>query len=157
MSPNESLKHNDICPACKRKLTIGVLHRVEELADRPEGFVPDNHVPFNKLVPLSEIISRILNSGISSQKVWKEYNNIVNSSRSEIDVLLNLSLDELNKLTDEKIAEAIIRIRNQGIKIKPGFDGEYGYPLFNDKKKDIKIKDTNNDEKNQKDLNESFK
>ncbi|HHI04350.1 MAG TPA: DNA helicase UvrD [Candidatus Woesearchaeota archaeon] len=155
MSPNESLKNKDICPVCGRKLTIGVLHRVEELADRPVGFVPKNAVPFKKLIPLSEILSKLLDSGIATQKVWKSYYNLVNESRSEMDVLLNSSFDELKKVSDEKIAEAIINIRNGKIKIQPGFDGEYGYPIFSDEdvKEDIaKLKQAN--KHNQKGLNE---
>jgi len=142
MSPNESLKNKDICSVCGRKLTIGVLHRVEELADRPVGFIPKDAVPFKSLIPLSEILSKLLSSGIATQKIWKEYNNLVNESRSEMDVLINLSFDELKKITNEKIAEAIINIRNGKIKIHPGFDGEYGYPLFSDK--DTKKEDSKN-------------
>ncbi len=133
MSPNESLKHKDVCPVCKRKLTIGVLHRVEELADRPAGFRPKDAVPFRSLIPLSEILSKLLDSGIATQKTWKAYYDLVNESRSEMDVLLDLSFNELKKIANEKTAEAIINIRNGKIKIQPGFDGEYGYPLFSEK------------------------
>ncbi len=138
MSPNESLKNKDICPVCRRKLTIGVLHRVEELADRPAGFKPKDAVPFKSLIPLSEILSKLLNSGVASQKIWKAYYNLVNGSRSEMDILLNSSFDELKKITNEKIAEAIINNRNRKIKIQPGFDGEYGYPIFSDDNKKSK-------------------
>ncbi|MBU1204766.1 MAG: endonuclease Q family protein [Nanoarchaeota archaeon] len=155
MSPNESLKNKDICPVCGRKLTIGVLHRVEELADRPAGFKPKDAVPFKKLIPLSEILSKLLNSGVASQKIWKAYYNLVNESRPEIDILLNLSLDELKKITNEKIAEAIINIRNGKIKIQPGFDGEYGYPLFSDKDVKEEVVELKQVSKNkQKGLNE---
>jgi len=136
MSPMESLKNKDVCPVCRRKLTIGVLHRVEELADRPAGFKPKDAVPFKSLIPLSEILSRLLNSGIATQKTWKAYYDLVSESRSEINILLNLPLDELKKITNERTAEAIINVRNGKIKIQPGFDGEYGYPIFSDK--DIK-------------------
>jgi len=155
MSPNESLKHKDICPICGRKITIGVLHRIDELADRPDGFVPKGAVPFRSLIPLSEILSKLLNSGVASQKIWKAYYDLVNESRSEIDVLLNSSFDELKKVSDEKIAEAIINNRNGKIKIQPGFDGEYGYPIFSDKdttKKVSKNKPVGNHK--QKGLNE---
>jgi len=155
MSPNESLKHRDICPVCGRKLTIGVLHRVEELADRPTGFRPKDAVPFRSLIPLSEILSKLLNSGIATQKTWKAYYDLVNESMSEMNVLLNLSFDELKKITNEKTAEAIINIRNGKIKIQPGFDGEYGYPLFSDKdvKEDVvELKQANKHK--QKGLNE---
>ena len=155
MSPNESLKNKDICPVCGRKLTIGVLHRVEELADRPAGFKPKNAVPFRSLIPLSEILSKLLNSGIATQKTWKAYYDLVNESRSEMDVLLDSSFDGLKKITNEKIAEAIINIRNGKIKIQPGFDGEYGYPLFSDK--DIKeeaVEPKQANKHKQKELNE---
>jgi len=155
MSPNESLKNKDICPVCRRKLTIGVLHRVEELADRPAGFRPKHAVPFRSLIPLSEILSKLLNSGIATQKTWKAYYDLVNESRPEIDILLNLPLDELKKITNEKTAEAIINIRNGKIKIQPGFDGEYGYPIFSDKnvKEDVvELKQANKHK--QKGLNE---
>ena len=155
MSSNESLEHKDVCPVCKRKLTIGVLHRVEELADRPAGFRPKDAVPFRSLIPLSEILSKLLNSGIATQKTWKAYYDLVNESRSEMDVLLDSSFDELKKITNEKTAEAIINIRNGKIKIQPGFDGEYGYPIFSDKnvKEDVvELKQANKHK--QKGLNE---
>ena len=155
MSPNESLEHKDVCPVCKRKLTIGVLHRVEELADRPAGFRPKDAVPFRSLIPLSEILSKLLNSGIATQKTWKAYYDLVNESRSEMDVLMDLSFDELKKITNEKTAEAIINIRNGKIKIQPGFDGEYGYPIFPDedvKEKVLGVKQANKHK--QKGLNE---
>jgi len=155
MSPMESLKNKDVCPVCRRKLTIGVLHRVEELADRPAGFKPKDAVPFKSLIPLSEILSRLLNSGIATQKTWKAYYDLVSESRSEIDILLNLPLDELKKITNEKTAEAIINVRNGKIKIQPGFDGEYGYPIFSDKdiKEDV-VEPKHANKHKQKGLNE---
>jgi len=157
MSPNESLKNKDICPVCRRKLTIGVLHRVEELADRPAGFRPKHAVPFRSLIPLSEILSKLLNSGIATQKTWKAYYDLVNESRSEMDVLLDSSFDELKKITNEKTAEAIINIRNGKIKIQPGFDGEYGYPIFSEGDKKLKervVKTNKFSHNDQKGLNE---
>jgi len=157
MSPDESLKHKDVCPVCKRKLTIGVLHRVEELADRPAGFRPKDAVPFRSLIPLSEILSKLLNSGIATQKTWKAYYDLVNESRSEMDVLLDSSFDELKKITNEKTAEAIINIRNGKIKIQPGFDGEYGYPIFSEGDKKLKervVKTNKFSHNDQKGLNE---
>jgi len=155
MSPMESLKNKDVCPVCRRKLTIGVLHRVEELADRPAGFKPKDAVPFKSLIPLSEILSRLLNSGIATQKTWKAYYDLVSESRSEINILLNLPLDELKKITNERTAEAIINVRNGKIKIQPGFDGEYGYPIFSDKdiKEDV-VEPKHANKHKQKGLNE---
>ena len=137
MSPAESVKNKDICPKCGRKLTIGVAHRIEELADRKEGFVPKDAVPFKSLIPLSEIIAKLIGcASLSTQKVWVEYYKLVREGKTELDILLETPLDELKKLTDEKIAEAIIANREGKIKIQPGYDGEYGYPVFSEK--DIK-------------------
>lgn len=131
MEPKESLKNNNICPKCKRNLTIGVLHRVEELADREEGFKPKNAVPFKSLIPLSEILAELLGSSIATQKTWKEYNNLMANFESEFDILLNAPLEELEKYTSETVAETIIKNRNGEIKIKPGYDGVYGTPIIN--------------------------
>jgi uncharacterized protein (TIGR00375 family) len=142
-SPEETKKHNNICPVCKKKLTIGVLNRVDELADRPLGFVPKGAVPFKKIIPLSEILSSLLSSGIATQKVWKEYNNLLANFGNEFNILLDASKEQLMKFTSEKIADAIVQNRSGKIKIVPGYDGEYGYPVFSDEdikaKKEIKI------------------
>ncbi len=134
MEPKDSIKNKNICPKCKRNLTIGVLHRVEELADREEGFKPKDAAPFKSLIPLSEILSALLGSGIASRKTWQEYHNLVNNFNSEFNVLLEAKKEELIKVTDEKIADAIIKIREGKINIKPGYDGVYGQPVFNNNK-----------------------
>jgi uncharacterized protein (TIGR00375 family) len=130
MEPQESVKNRDVCPRCGRPLTIGVLHRVEELADRPEGFVPENAVPFKSVIPLSEIIASLMKTQPSSRAVWTEYTKIVNSVGSEFGVLLEAGFDELKSATNERIADAIMKIRESKIRIQPGYDGEYGYPVF---------------------------
>ena len=141
LEPKVSLERKNICPKCGRKLTIGVLHRVEELSDRKEGFKPKNAKPFKSLIPLSEILAKLLGSGIATQKVWKEYYNLINHFESELYILLESSLEELKKVTDEKIADAIIKMRNNEVKIKPGYDGVYG-ELILDKIKDKEDKNT---------------
>ena len=125
LEPKESLKNKNICPKCKRPLTVGVLQRVEHLADRNEGFKPKDAVPFKSLIPLSEILSALLGTALSSQKTWKEYNNLINKFGSELNVLLEAEKKELEKTANEKIAEAIISNREGKIKIKPGYDGVY--------------------------------
>ena len=132
LEPKESLKNKNICPKCKRPLTVGVLQRVEHLADRNEGFKPKDAVPFKSLIPLSEILSALLGTALSSQKTWKEYNNLINKFGSELNVLLEAEKKELEKTANEKIAEAIISNREGKIKIKPGYDGVYGEPIFTD-------------------------
>lgn len=129
MAPAESIKQKEICPACKKRLTIGVWHRVEELADRPEGFKPKDAPPFESLIPLSEILSSLLGSAVSSKKIWEVYWKLV-KGRTELDVLRKLSSEELNQITDEKIAATIIKFRNREIRITPGYDGVYGIPVI---------------------------
>jgi uncharacterized protein (TIGR00375 family) len=126
LKPEDSRKLHDICPACKRPLTIGVLHRVEELADRPEGYRHENSKPFNSLIPLSEIIASAMKATVSSGKVWDEYNKIISSCGSELEALLNASHEALKAATHEKIAGMIIGARSGRIKIRPGYDGVYG-------------------------------
>jgi len=134
MTPTQSKHHDKICPKCGKEMTIGVWDRVEELADRPEGFKPKGAIPFKSLIPLSEIISKMLGKAVATKSVAAEYQNFVTATRSELDILLNTSFKELKTLTTEKIAKAIIDVRNGKIQIKPGYDGIYGDPLFNGEK-----------------------
>lgn len=138
LSPEESAKLKNICPKCGRKLTVGVMERVEELADREPGFKPKNSIPFRSLIPLSEILATILKTTVATQKTWREYYNLVNK-RSEFDILLYTEESDLKKLTDERIAEAIIKNRKGEIEIKPGYDGVYGVPILDEKEKEEKI------------------
>ena len=126
LSPKESKKYNNICPVCGRPLTIGVLNRVEELADRPEGFKPDNAIPFKSLVPLEEIIAEALGVQPGTQQVLKEYQNLIEKFGSEFKVLLEASRQELEAATLSEIAEGIIRVREGKVFIEPGYDGVYG-------------------------------
>ena len=124
--PKQTRQLNGICPRCKKPLTIGVLNRVESLADRPQGSMPDTAKPFKTLLPLSEILSNLIGATMATKKVWSEYNKIMKHFRSEYDVLLNASFEELKAITDEKIANAIIKNRKAELNVKPGYDGVYG-------------------------------
>ena len=126
MEPAEALKLKNICPVCKKELTIGVLHRVEELADRPVGFVPKGAIPFKTLLPLSELIAVVLGAQTHSKKVWEEYNKLIARFGNEINVLLEADEKDLRAAAHEKIAEIILKNRLGEIKVKPGFDGVYG-------------------------------
>jgi len=126
LSPKESKKYNNICPVCGRPLTIGVLNRVEELADRPEGFKPDNAIPFKSLVPLEEIIAEALGVQPGTQQVLKEYQNLIEKFGSELEVLLEISQKELQSSTLPEISEGIIRVREGKVFTEPGYDGVYG-------------------------------
>lgn len=138
LEPKDSIKNKNICPKCKKPLTIGVLNRVEQLADREPGFKPKNAIPFKSLIPLSEIISAILGSGIATNKVWQEFNNLIKNFDSELNVLLEAKKEDMAKTTDEKIADAIIKVREGKLKIDPGYDGVYGQPVFSDNEGEIR-------------------
>ncbi|MEM5870049.1 MAG: endonuclease Q family protein [Candidatus Aenigmatarchaeota archaeon] len=131
LHPKDAIKLSNICPRCHRKLTIGVLQRVEELANRPEGFVPKNTIPFKTLLPLYEIISFAWGTGeLYSKKVLEEYNKLIEKFGNELNVLLEVPKEELLKVTNEKIADAIIKVREGKVKYQPGYDGNYGKPIF---------------------------
>ena len=156
LSPKESLKLKDICPVCGRKMTVGVAERVEALADRPEGFVPENAVPFKNLIPLSEVIAGTIGEKTESKKVWEEYYKLTNAFGNEFEVLLNAEEKELKKITSEKITNNLIRNRFQKIPFKPGYDGVYGIPMFDDKEEVYKEQDYEPKVK-QKGLDEFFR
>ena len=125
-SPQESKKYNNICPVCGKPLTIGVLSRVEELADRPDGFKPQGAIPFRSLIPLKEIIAEILGFGSETKEVDTEYQNLIRRFGSEFNVLLNVSRQDLEVVTLPEIAEGIIRAREGKVYIEPGYDGVFG-------------------------------
>jgi len=127
LSPQEAIKFGNICPVCRRKLTKGVEQRVEELADRPAGFKPENAIGFMRLLPLSEVIASVLGaSSPFTQRVWRIYNELVEKFGNEYTVVMDSSKQALSKVVDEKIAEAIVRVREGKAKVIPGYDGVYG-------------------------------
>jgi len=133
--PKESKKLKNVCPVCKKQLTIGVMNRVDELADknRSENYIDKNRASFKKLIELDKIIAESLNmKSRSSKRVQTEYKNLVNNFANEFEILLNISRENLNKITLPEITEGIIRVRQGKVKIKPGFDGQYGeIKIFN--------------------------
>jgi len=126
ISPKETKKYNGICPVCGRPLTIGVLNRVEQLADRPEGFQPENAIPFKSVIPLEEIIADALGRNPGTVEVEKEYNNLIEKFENEFNVLLKVPRFDLESVTLPEIAEGIIRAREGKVFIEPGYDGVYG-------------------------------
>ena len=125
-SPEESRKLKNICPKCHRPLTIGVLNRVEELADRPEGFLPPKAIPFKKLLPLHELLASAYSTQVSSKKVQLEADKLIHVFGTELAVLLSAEKPNLSEFVHEKIAELILLNREGNLQILPGFDGEYG-------------------------------
>jgi len=127
LSPQEAQKLGNICPVCRRKLTKGVEQRVEELADRPASFRPDNAPGFMRLLPLSEIITTVLGvDSPSTQAVWKIYNSLIGKFGDEYTVLIDAPKDALTAVVDAAIADAILRVREGSISVVPGYDGVYG-------------------------------
>ena len=136
-TPGETKKLKGICPVCKKPLTIGVMDRVEELADRAEGFKPAKAAPFKKLVELDKIIAEALDvKSRHSQKVQMAYHNLIKQGGNELNILLDINLKDLEKIADPAIAEGVKRVRAGQLIIKPGFDGQYGeIKIFNEKEK----------------------
>jgi uncharacterized protein (TIGR00375 family) len=127
LSPQEAKKFGNICPVCHRRLTKGVEQRIEELADRPANFKPDNTPGFMRLLPLSEIIATVLGvDSPSTQAVWKIYNLLVGKFGDEYTVLIDTSKDALARVVDESIADAVLRVRTGSVRVVPGYDGVYG-------------------------------
>ena len=126
ISPSEALNNQDLCPICGKRLTIGVMHRIEELADRGFGFVPSNAVSFKHLIPLKEVISQSLDAKVGTLGVDNEYNRLVTQVGTEFDILLNVRREELERVISPKITEGIIKTREGKVEILPGYDGVYG-------------------------------
>ncbi len=125
-SPQESRDSKNRCPKCGRPLTIGVMNRVEQLADRPKGTIPENAIPFKNLIPLEEIIAEAKGLTKSSVSVEREYRSLISKFGSEFEILLNAKDEDLKENISERIANGIIRVRQGKVNIRPGFDGEYG-------------------------------
>ncbi|MBI2445984.1 DNA helicase UvrD [Candidatus Micrarchaeota archaeon] len=126
--PAETNRLNSICPVCKTPLTIGVEYRVEQLADRPVGFVPKDAIPFKTLLPLHELLSAVLGMGLASKKIQALADLLIQKAGTELDVLLQMPENQAAAIAGDNIARAIFANRAGTIEVTPGFDGEYGVP-----------------------------
>lgn len=126
LSPKEAIAINNRCPTCGKAVTVGVMHRVEGLADRPEGFVLESSPSFKSAVPLVEIIGDALGVSPDSMTVEKEYLQLIKNLGNEFHLLLYLPEEELKEKCPAKIAKGIMNVREGNVKILPGYDGEYG-------------------------------
>ncbi len=124
--PDQTKASNGICPACNRPLTKGVLSRVQELADRPYGYVPENAIGYKSMVPLDEIISEAIGVGKQSKAVGRTYLDIIDAYGSEFDILIKKEEKDLFSHLTEQIAMGIKRVRKKQLNVIPGYDGEYG-------------------------------
>jgi uncharacterized protein (TIGR00375 family) len=132
LDPKQSIRQNGICGVCRKKLTIGVAHRVEELADRPEGYVPPNPVPFKTLLPLAELVAAVVNQQLGTKRVWEITMKLIGAFGSELNVLLEAQEGRLSEITNPALVAAIMKNRAGRIRVKPGYDGVYGVPLLDE-------------------------
>jgi uncharacterized protein (TIGR00375 family) len=126
LSPKETVHHAYLCPVCSRKVTVGVMHRVDKLADREEGFKLAGAPPYFSIIPLAEIIAESLNVGVNTKKVDTVYFLLLEKLGNEFKILMDTPLDEIERFGTPLIREAISRMRVGKVHIAPGFDGEYG-------------------------------
>jgi len=125
-SPEESFKYNNVCPRCGKPLTIGVMNRVRQLADRKPGEKPANAVPFQRLIPLEEIIADVLGMGVGTKGVAEYYKTLIRTFGNEFKILLEVKKEEIAVASSPEIAEGIERVRQEKISVSPGYDGEFG-------------------------------
>jgi len=138
-SPEETKQHNGRCPKCGKPVTVGVMNRVEALSDRPEGFVPQDNIPFKNLIPLDEIIAEARGVGKASVAVERDYRSVVAKFGTEFEILLRASKEDLLKGLPARVAQGVLRVREGKVNIKAGFDGEYGIiSIFDEEEKQKK-------------------
>ena len=123
MSPLEAESHGGICPVCKKKMTMGVSHRIDQLADRPEGFLPERRKPFESL---PEVIAASTGRSVASKRVQEEYLDMLRVLGTEFEILREVPVEDIRRHFGRLAAEGIRRLRNGEVTRLPGFDGEYG-------------------------------
>jgi uncharacterized protein (TIGR00375 family) len=126
MKPVDTQAASGICPVCGGRITVGVLHRVEALADRDEGFIPPGAKHFESLVPLHEVIAASMGLTTASIRVREKWDNLVQTLGPELFILRQASLEDIEHKAGALIAEGIRRLRSGKVEIQPGYDGEYG-------------------------------
>ncbi len=126
LSPVEAEAASGVCPVCGRRLTTGVLHRVEQLADRPEGYVPKGSRPFESLAPLPEVIAASEGGSAAGKKVGAKYEAMLERLGPEFSILREVPLEDIGHAAGPLVAEGIRRLRSGLVVRKPGYDGAYG-------------------------------
>ena len=125
LDPANAKRYNGICPVCRKRLTVGVMHRVEELADRSEGYMPKDAVPFIRTMPLIEVIAYVKGKTVFSPIVKRAYDELIYRLGNEFGILLDYDIETIAK-ADKEIAAAIENIRSNKVSITPGYDGIFG-------------------------------
>jgi len=126
MSPEETKKAGGKCPVCGRPVTVGVMHRVGALADRPSGATHPGAIPYRSMVPLDEIIAEAFDQGTNTKKVKEEYERLLKVLGTEFSILMDVPLSDIKAATAPALTEGIRRVRAGELHIEPGYDGEYG-------------------------------
>lgn len=126
LKPEETIALNGLCPHCGKKITIGVEHRVEELADRPRGYKKEKAKDFESLVPLGEIIAAATGVSAAAKKTQSLYFQTLAALGSEFHILRQAPIEDIEKAAGIAVAKGIQRLRRGEVKLTPGYDGEYG-------------------------------
>jgi len=134
-SPEESKELNNICPKCGKGLVIGVDNRVEELSGLGNGDYKEKK-KYYTLLPLHEIISLSIGKGMNTKSCWEVYNKLIDKFGNEFEILLNVGEEDLKGVVDSSLVDLILRNRDGKIKVKPGYDGEYGVALMDEEVND---------------------
>ncbi|MFH1076112.1 MAG: UvrD-helicase domain-containing protein, partial [Pseudomonadota bacterium] len=126
LDPVETRRHGGICPVCGKPVTLGVMYRVEELADRSKEGNTERGRPFQSLIALGHILSEVLRVGHQSKRVKAIYHNLIRELGSELYILRKAPIEDIGREGTQLLAEAIRRMRNSDVSTVPGYDGEFG-------------------------------
>lgn len=125
-APEETRANGGLCLKCKRKVTMGVMHRVEELANLPAGSRPSCSRPYHSLIPLLELIAEVMQVGVNSKKLASAYLELLGRVGNEYQIMVEADLESIRLASSELMAEAVRRVRTGKVSIQPGYDGEFG-------------------------------